>query len=468
MKKLYELLSRRLGHATFLSIKSIRGPIEVQSSEKVIPPIIEYNEDGDYKIVGPREIVEGIKVHPYKSMSKDFPEERIADYKVYTLFKKLEFFPTLPTIVENEKQIPHPVAEAIYRDYVYLRPVPELEEKLKKMGYLAQTKFHPPILEQVVKNVREKENVNLDLFSVPKKQVGTFAYVSDAEGFAKPAKLFSFGFHKAVPCDRIAREISSLKNCEKFLNPQPLPFEFPDALKPFVTMVRVAIVGVEQSMLDSGDLYPSAIKKIACNLNRIKIVKNYKDESLVKPENLNLQYVPFRSGIEVVHKEEVSVNEEQVKPGAMRLIFPGGVKVAAQIQDLQAVDDKGEAIDIMLDFETFAKKGAVATLAMLSGKLWNQEPTLEDCKQVFLELKKETIYVGNTVYEGYVGYLPVMRPGQRYTELSKGSDEITVDLIAKALLNKEYVVRPRVEEEYQNLVEFRSALIQEKKLIRNG
>jgi urease alpha subunit len=57
--------------------------------------------------------------------------------------------------------------------------------------------------------------------------------------------------------------------------------------------------------------------------------------------------------------------------------------------------------------------------------------------------------------------LPVMRPGQRYTELAKSSNDITVDFIAKAILSKKFVVRERLEEEYQALKELRQATNQE-------
>ena len=76
-------------------------------------------------------------------------------------------------------------------------------------------------------------------------------------------------------------------------------------------------------------------------------------------------------------------------------------------------------------------------------------------------MERQKVYLEEKVYEGYVVDLPVMRPGQRYTELSKASDQITVDLISKAILKSEYKVSDNHEEEYQKLKQLRSAIVSE-------
>jgi hypothetical protein len=351
----------------------------------------------------------------------------------------------------------HPVAELIYSSFVYLKPTKELEAQLNKMGYIKKSKTLPAILEKVAAKLETERGIKLDLFSVPKRKVGTFAYLADKDGLATVAKLFSFGMHNIIPADRIAREISSLKACEKFLNPVPIEASLPEQIKPYVSSIRVAIVGTEASMLDSGDLYKSALPKIACRLSRKKVVK---DVSQVPKEQRNLVYRPFRSGIEIFHEEETFVDETETLPGTIRLIFPGGVKIAAQYTGLQLKDDEGKEVDALLSFETFAKKGALACFLFNLG-LDLEQLTTEGAIEHFKSLTKQKVHLEGKSYEGYIVDLPVMRPGQRYTELSKPSDEITVDLIAKAILKKEYKVRPHVEEEYLKLKELRYAIANE-------
>ena len=375
--------------------------------------------------------------------------------------KGLENFPTLPTIINDSTRTNHPIAELIYGSQVYLKPTAELQAELNKLNYLNKSKMIPQILEKVANKFAANSKYKLDLFSVPKRKVGTFGYIT-TDGYSEPSKVFSFGYHFAIPNDRLGRELSSLKNAEKFVAPHPVPWNIPDSIRPYVTMVRVAVVGLENSMLDGADMYPSCIPKIACKLTREEIVK---DVSLVPVADRNLRLAPFRSGIDIQHVTYSETDESKVKPGAIRLIFPGGIKVATQWQDIQARDEWGDPIDLLMDFETFAKKGAVATLAMMADKTFDKNPTLSECIEMFKNMEQEDVWVNGTKYTGWVGYLPVIRPGQRYTELSKGSNDITVDLIAKAILNKSYTVKPRVESQYQELKQFRSALSSELSLL---
>lgn len=452
---LYNINLRTLGCATFLSVTSQRGTLRTTSEEIVLPPIIEFDEKGNIRVLGPRTLLEGIQQHNYKSQSADFNAERLADLEVSQLIAQLEHFPVLPTLLET--QLPHPIAEFIYSKMVYLKPSKELQGDLDGMGFTQKSVKLSQILGQVQRNLKEQKGVLVDLHAVPKKKVGTFCYVADLEGYSLPAKMFAFGYHKAIPNDRLARELSSLKAAEKFLNPVPKPFPLPENLEPFVTMLRVAVVGTREPMLDSVDLYPSATPKIACHLSRVRIEKNV---SCVPLEKRNLEYRSFRSGIEVVHKELVGIDETQVQPGTIRLVLPGGVKVAAQIQEDQQAYCDGEPVDALIDLRTFAAKGAIATLAMLSGD-YSREHTLEEAKMIFSNLERKTVTVNGTEFEGFVGDVPVMRPGQRYTELSKPSNDISTDIIARAILKDPYVVSRKDEKEYDALRILHNAIQQE-------
>ncbi len=457
MASLYRLEHRVVGYCTFISVVCRRGNIEVRSSEKAIPPIFEYSVDGSFRIVGPREVVSSLKSHPYKPNSPEFSKQRLADLEVSMLYKHLENFPTLSTIYEDGKTKPHPLTEYLYSQMVYLRPDSDLAAKLNKLTYVQKTESLPLILEKLAANVEKKTGIKIDLFSVPKRKVGTFAYIGDVDGIAKVAKTFAFGFHNIIPCDRIARELSSLKSAEKFSNPQEVPYDLPDEIRPYVSMLRVGIVGVKHSMLDGADLYKSGLNKIASRLSRKKITR---DITSVPKEKRNIVAKPFRAGIEIYHEDETVVDELESSPGGIRLVFPGGVKVVAGLSNSTARDAKGKSIDALMSFETFAKKGALACFVM-SPENALKNLTLDEATELFMAKPKEKIVVDGVEYLGYIVDLPVIRPGQRYTELSKVSNSITTDLIAKAILKAEYKVSDSKEEEYLDLVHFRNALVKE-------
>lgn len=448
---MYKVNKRSLKNGIAVSTTIKKGGVQVRSSEKVIPLVVEYNTKGECRLVPSKEILDGYVMHPYKPNSPQFNEERLEDLEVAGIYKLLEHFPTMPE-VDGE---PHPVAEYIYSYMVYLKPTPKVEKELKSLDYIGKSKYLPPILKIVAENFHKQYGVKLDLFSVPKRKVGTFCFLAGEDGIGKVPKEFAFGFEKAIPADRLARELSSLKNCEKFTNPANLPFSVKESLAPFITMLRVAIVATEVSMLDGGDLFPSAMSKIACELKRTKTVKNLSE---VEKSKRNLTYKPFRAGIEIVHTEEEIVDEMDVDPGAIRLIFPGGVKIAAQKQETQGKTLDGEDVDILLDFRTFASKGALACFAMLDSTNYNKGLDLEDCKKIFLNLETEKVIINDREFDAYVGYLPVMRPGQRYTELSKASNKISFDLVSRAILGKNYTVSQQTEEEYSKLVQLRQQI----------
>ena len=161
------------------------------------------------------------------------------------------------------------------------------------------------------------------------------------------------------------------------------------------------------------------------------------------------------------------------------MVLPGGVKVAAQLQsDQQMYDEQGKPIDAMVDYRTFAAKGALALFAMLDPLNFTRIRDIENdpkytteaersaaawslVENAYRSLVPQKVTIDGMEYEAYVGELPVMRPGQRYTELSKPSNDITSDLIARAILGEDYKVRSRVEKEYAECRAFRKGLERE-------
>jgi hypothetical protein len=223
-------------------------------------------------------------------------------------------------------------------------------------------------------------------------------------------------------------------------------------------MLRVAIVATEHSMLDSGDLFESGIQKIASKLIRKKVIK---DVALVPQEDRNLVYRPFRAGIEVYHEECKVVDETTQTPGTIRLIFPGGVKIASQLVNGQAMDESNQPVDLLVGFETFSKKGAIACFAMKDPANYEKEMDVEQAIEYFKTLETEKVFLNGQTYDAYIVDLPVMRPGQRYTELSKASNKITMDIVAKATLGKKFTVKPSLEKTYKELIDLRHGILEE-------
>ena len=142
----------------------MRGDVQVQTSEKVIPPILEYDGKGNYRIIGPNEVIEGLHFHPYKAMSADFNEARLADLEIASLYSQLQHFPTLPLDYSNAEPKVHPLAEMLYASIVYLKPTAELQERLKKsVGDDIRSQFteskniEDDVEETVVDNIEEKD-----------------------------------------------------------------------------------------------------------------------------------------------------------------------------------------------------------------------------------------------------------------------------------------------------------------------
>lgn len=460
---LYTFTDRYSGFAYIAGMIVQRGGIQLLSSEKVIPPIFEYDIHGKIRRIMPAEILSGIQIRSYKSRSSDFNRGRIADYQVSSFYKHLEHFPTLPTILLQGNRMPHPVAEKIYGSMIQLQPNSDVL-KLRRKGLYEYLRKLPQLLEKVSEEISEQYNFTIDLFSVPKRNVGTYVYVGGEDGIAHLAKDFSFGLHHLIPADRVVREISSFKAAETFKKPIHQGFTPPDWLAPFVTTIRVAVVGTETSMLDSCDMFPSAVPKIAANITKVTAVGDF---TKVDPQDRNIQLRPFHGGIEIYHEEVVEVDEEIEKPGGIRLVFPAGVKFAAQLQNSQATDAGGQPVDLLIDFRTFRDKGAAALFCFDEA---NDQPTpanLDELRALFESLPKRLIHLNGRTYQGYILNLPVFRPGQRYTSLSKPTNTVTIDFISKAILKKKYLVPWHLEREYHDLREFRKALLSEISMLRS-
>jgi hypothetical protein len=448
-----------VGRTTLLSIVCKRGNLTSQSSEKAIPPIIDFDENADYRSLSLQDLLLEIKPDKYKAKSPDFSAERLADLRVQRILTHLEHFPTVEKIVEGNQLVNHPIAEYYYAQLVYLRQTESLVGILRTMRFLERSEFLASLLERVNNKIRTKYSLELDLRSVPKRHIGSFSFIAEEDGFSKIAKIMGFGFHKAIPRERLVREASSLKSAERFNNPIPVEYDgLPESWKPFVTKLRVAIVGTAVSMLDSGDLYESGVEKISASLKQII---EEPDLRKVRREDLNLVPKVYRAGIDVIHRNVVEFDESQNSPGTVRLVFPGGVKIAAQRQSNQAYDENGEKVDLLLDFRTISSKGAVALFAMMNPDNFNKEMELQDCIDYFKGLKKNYVSLEGSVYEGYVGELPVMRPGQRYLSLCRDRTNISLDSISHAILDKPMIVPKSLDTEYKDLKALREALIKE-------
>lgn len=456
VKSLYELVVRQIGVSQAVSVRARRGKVTVQGVEKVVPPTLVYGEDGEYQLLHLQDVLRRWKPARYKSRTADFNAERVANSEVSSFMKLLESYPSMEQEQSEEGSKPHPLAEILYSTMVYQMPTPELQDKLSKMDVILAGQYQAECLEAASKRLAEEQGVFLDQHAVSKKDVGQQAYVADKDGLGIAPRFFAMGYHKAIPLDRIARELGQLKAAERFLNPAPIPGKLNPILAPYVTGLRVAVVWTETSMLDSGDLYPSSVPKLAAKLVQRTEVKNLET---IPVEKQKLKAKIFHAGIEIVHEEITVTDELQHGFPCLKLLMPGGVKIAAQLQtDVQAMAE-GQPVDLLMDMRTLSSKGAVALLAMIHPEAPNYPtPSLETCWELVKSLPKTEVQVGDVTYQGYVGVIPVIRTRQRYTELSKGSNHIGCDLISLATLGLPFEIRPDLEADYQDLKAFREAL----------
>ena len=455
MSSILDCKFRRVGTCDFFSVVCTRGEVLSASSERALFFEIVFDQDGSYEVSLVRnqlkaeiERIAAIK----GSKSGDFNADRLRDAAIVRTMRKVEHYPMLPEIVfEDGSKKPHPVAELIYSNTVKLTPlktVSDLPEALENL----ENKF-----------ASDHSKTTLDFRSVSKSDVGSLVYVGDPDGYARLAKILSFGFHKAIPPDRVLREASSLKAAEAFIEPSKPPFPIHPSLEGFVTMARVAVVGVTHPMLDSCDISISGARKLSCKLIREKLDPDPEAEGELYP-------IVSKSGIDLVRRSIQIFDESIEGAGPMRLVLPGGVKFVGQPRDFHMEDSDGE-IDMMIDFETIAKKGAVALFPMSDPSCWDAEMTVDDCIRYFLSLHRKKVKVekddgGSETYEGYVLNVPVMRSGQRHTELCKRTTRIPTDMISRAILNQPLMSHKKDEEQYVQLCEFRKAIEKAKSGVR--
>lgn len=465
----YEVMVRELGVSQALSIKACRGTLTVRGAEKVVPPTLVYGEDGNYQLLTLQDVLARWTPGKYKARTKDFNTDRLANTDVSQLLKLVENYPTLDQeyCPEETKPKPHPLAELLYATQIFQQPNEELSAKLATMDVLSASQYKAKCLALAAEKLAAEHGIRLDEHAVLKKDVGHIAYVAGDDGLGMAPKFFALGFHQAIPLDRIARELGQLKAAERFVQPAPVRHSIKPQIAPYVTGLRVAVVYTAVSMLDSGDLFPSSIPKLAARLfKRVEI----RDLETVPKEQQKLKAKVFHAGVEIVHEEVETMDELQQGFPCLKLLMPGGVKIAAQLQpELQAQTLDGQAVDLLMDLRTFASKGAVALLAMMDPQAWElSEPTLEQCWDIVKNLPKQVVQIGDAQYEAYVGTLPVFRTRQRYTELSKGSNRVGCDLVSLATLGLPFEVRPQLEEDYQELRAFRTALSRTLSAEQNG
>jgi hypothetical protein len=456
VKNKYTIERRALGVGETLSVVVERGKLTVRSQEKVIPPTLVYEEDGSYELFTLSDVLRTWKPARYSAKSKDFSEERIAQARVANLYKLLESYPTLEQDYSEDKPKPHPLAQAIYGSIFYQRPSDTLQEKLSAMSTIQAGIFQAQCLERATERVFKEQGIRLDQYAVPKKDVGGLAYVADDEGCGLAPKMLAMGFHRAVPLDRLGRELGQLKAAERFINPHPTPFNIRPIMQPYVTGLRVAVCWMHTTMLDSGDLYPSSIPKLAAHIVRRTEVRNWDS---IPGKELKLKPKVFHAGVEIVHEQTEKVDELKDGFSCLKLLMPAGVKIAAQLHTDQQAMAGDQPVDLLLDFRTIADKGAVALLAMMHPAAKDLvEPTAEECWALWESLEPTMVEVNGQQYKGYVGIIPVIRTRQRYTELAKGSNKIGCDLVSKAILGEEFRVHSALEDDYQELKTFRQQL----------
>jgi hypothetical protein len=436
---------------------------EVVSTPKIVSPTLTYDKEGEIKFFLPQDIINSSLQHNYFAGSKEYSQERIADILYSRVQKALEHYPSIPQLPGKNGPVHHALALMCYYDLVYLKPTPDFEPVLNRLDFITQGTVKARTLEIANFNLKKHFNVELDLYSVPKKGIGEFANFTYKDGYSRIAYSLGFGQHKAMPRDRIAREASSLKAAEIFTNPTvPKSSKLPASCNPFTTVLRVALVMTETSMLDSGDLYPSGVKKSYAKLRRKVQYKDLKEAiNLFGKENLNLVKVPSRAGIDLVHEVDQTIDETKIFPGTIRFVMPNGIKINAQPQYDKQAYCENEPVDLLMDFRSVAAKGAASLLLLEDPDFIGKELSFEEAFAIVKTKPRKKIKLGVEVYEGYVIDVPVFRPGQRYTDFSKPSDNVTSDMITKAIMKEKFIVPSKLEKDYAQLRTFAQTLHKE-------
>jgi len=441
------------GYYSQFYITVTKGDITTESPTTAIPPTIIFNDKG-FKIQTLADLEKGIKKHNYFAGSKDFTQDRINNLTVSQYTKHFSSYPIIEREVINGKWENHKVSEFLARSYVLLEPTQEYQEKLAKMPFVEAGEEKAKLLVKLRPYIEQKLEHKLDFYSIPKRDISQRVYLADKNGTAFIAKLLSFGFHNAIPCNRIVREAGSLRQAERFANPYQ-PVKVHSVIEPYTTFLKVAIVKTSQSMLDGGDLFPSGQKKVGSVLQTIKLLPDVED--LNQPD---LVYRPNQAGLDVWRQELISYDEVNEGTGPCRLVLPGGVKICTSPSPIQP-HYQDEPIDLLLDFTTLTAKGALALFAMVNedsfSSIWDYAQVLE----VFKSRKLQEFKYGSKTLTGYICLIPVMRPRQRHMEICKPRNDISLDIVSHAILNQRMVTSSFVENEYQSLRKFRNSLANE-------
>jgi hypothetical protein len=420
--------------------------IKVESASKFIFPTIIYNEEGNFRLTNGEDFVDLFDFKSkYVSKDPEYSQKRINDSLFADFNAYLASFPVLNKLQDKI----HPFSLYTYNNSIKLQPSQTFQDKLNKLNFIDSGKAKANALEKLFFSFKKKyPKFSLDLFSIPKHDVGDICYLASSDGISKQAIDMGFGFAHIMPKDRIIRELGSLKTCEKFSNPiKPKNYSFPDYCLPFITTIRVAFIATENSMLDSGDLMSSGIKKLSCILE-----KEEKEKDLtLNLDNSVLKYQNSRSCVEAYKSKTTILDESKIFPGSIRLVLPGGLKVNTQCVSLekQALCSKNQKIDLLLDFRSVSSKGAINLIATCLDLPTNL--TYEETIQKIKESSREVITYDGVRYYAYVGDIPVWRPSQRYTELSKISQEVTNDIITKAILKEKQIISSIDELNYQEI-----------------
>jgi len=386
--------------------------------EIAIPQIYTYNHE---KVVKEdiKSVLSSHKFNPYKDTPKTTKIFRKSYYESLSHFPKLNF--------DNTGSF-HSLANFFYSNYVYLREDSVYQSYLNKLPFTKKAAAFSKRLVEVVEEIEQTYGLRLDLWAVPKRNVGSFVHVADSDGYSRIAKILGFGFHKTFPQDRIARESSSLKDAYRFSKPNHHIYKINEIIAPYVTFLKVAVIFPRDTMADGGEYFESAIPKISCKFFKEKEIELYDNTHPTSVLDLNIS----SSSVSIRRIIKTEVDESTYLPGPLRFVIPGGIKICASPNTQQAFDNKKEPIDLLLDYRTFVSKGAIGTLMMLQGGL-GKVPTMEEAYSFFENnLSYTNIKIGQDTLPALVGYLPVFRPSQSYLTLCKPGPT-SLDLVSRVV-----------------------------------
>ena len=423
----------------------------VEGVSKIVSPLVTYEENGEFTVRNFKDDLDTIYAeNKYYPGSPDFTLERINDVLYSRVSKVLSEAPTINKFSYKGKEYFHPLALLSYDGLINLQPSEEFSKKLSRLSFNKQGDVKAQALQELSLVLKAQVGFELDLYSIPKKNIGGSAHLVYKDGYSKIAYTLGFGMHYMMPRDRIVREANSLKNAELFSNPVKVDVgEISKSVNLFTSMIRVAFIFTETSMLDSGDLFPSGVPKVASRLTRELKVNDLKF-ALDKygKGNLNLTYLPNKSSIDVAHIHKLVHDETQSSLGPIRLVLPNGLKLAAQPQSSQAYDSQGQPIDMFIDYRSLSTKGAVSLILMCDPRYRGKNLSLEEAFAAIPTIELKDVHLNGVTYKAFVGEIPVFRPGQRYTDLTKPTDTIASDLITKAILKEQFIVSDELEAEY--------------------